>query len=121
MTTTLVKSSATFVFFCVLGGCAVQPTVPETPQFLAAKDVEMLRITQDRCASSLSGFGDARDLQNALVTAQNRAAEVGSSAEDFANARQLWERRFTAGEVINGPETTCSQMLSGSGKIAAQM
>lgn len=103
----------------LLSGCVQQSQIPETPQFLAAKDAEMLRITQERCSGSLGGFSDAKDLQTALVNATQRAKNAGATASDFANARKLWEGRFTAGEVINGPAVTCAQMVSGAGSLAA--
>ena len=112
----------TFVQLLVLtlvSGCVQESQVTETPRFLAAKDAEMLRITQERCSGSIGGFSDAKDFQAALVDATNRARETGAIGSDFANARKLWEGRFTAGEVINGPEATCAQMVAGSGRVAS--
>lgn len=115
----MLKKIAPFIILALTSGCVQQSKVPETPQFLAAKDAEMLRITQERCSSSLGGFSDAKDLQTALVNATSRAKKVGATAADFANARKLWEGRFTAGQIISGPEVTCAQMVGGAGSVAA--
>ncbi len=107
-----------------LNQVAVEGHVDAYPVTLAQNptwdlSAEMLRITQERCSGSLGGFSDAKDLQTALVNATQRAKNAGATASDFANARKLWEGRFTAGEVINGPAVTCAQMVSGAGSLAA--
>ena len=110
------------VLVCIaLSGCTEAEKIPETPQFLAAKDAELLRITQERCGTQAGGFSDARELERTRTATLKRAKDVGATTQDYANARQLWEGRFTAGQLINGLPATCSQLMSASGTVSANL
>jgi len=99
---------ATTAFFA-LTACAEQPTM--TPQYQSAQQVAVLEKIQNRCSAFIGGFGDARELRESLNTERERATKLGSTQNDFQQAKAFVENRFSLMEAFSGVQDACGQFI----------
>ena len=92
-----------------LSACAEQPAM--TPQYQSAQQVAVLEKIQSRCSAYIGGFGDARELRNSLNTVMERAAKVGSTQDDFQQAKAFVENRFSLMEAFSGVQDACGEFI----------